>query len=90
VVTVRTPEQVEADGALTEAVERCLRAYQEDGTAWALSEYVVISSQHRWDDDGDGITAVATLYRDSDVPVHRALGLVQYAATRMRALIAED
>ncbi len=72
VAVARTPEQREADAALTAAIEQTLTA------------------QTRYDDDGDPTTAVGTLFRDGDVPYHRALGLLDYAATRMRAAITED
>ncbi|TBL44255.1 hypothetical protein EYA84_02095 [Verrucosispora sp. SN26_14.1] len=85
----RTPDQVAADEALTAAIEQALHAYS-DGEPWVLTEYVVVTSQHRFDDDGEGLTAVGTLYRDGDVPLHRALGLVDYAAVRMRKPAAED
>lgn len=83
----RTDEQRAADAALTAAVERVLQAYDDD--AWVLTEYVVITSQHRYDDDGDACTAVGVLMRDDDVPLHRALGLVEYASVRLRRRVAE-
>ena len=85
-----TPEQREADAALTAAIEQTLTAYADDGQAWILTEYVVLTAQTRYDDEGDPTTAVGTLFRDGDVPYHRALGLLDYAATRMRAAITED
>lgn len=85
----RTPEQVAADDALTLAIEGALQAYTDDGQAWVISEYVVITAQHRFDDDGDGLTAVGVLYRDGDVPTHRALGLLDFASTRMRQTICD-
>ena len=84
----RTPDQVAADDALTAAIERVLQVY-DDGDAWVLTEYVVVTAQHRFDDDGEGLTAVGALFRDSDVPIHRALGLLEYASTRMRHRIAQ-
>lgn len=86
----RTPEQVAADDALTQAIEQVMHAYYDTDVAWVLSEYVVVTAQHRFDDSGDGVTAVGTLYRDGDVPLHRALGLVDYASTRLKKTIAED
>lgn len=85
----RTEEQIAADNALSEAIERTLAAYADDGEAWVATEYVVITSQQRFDEEGETLTAVGILYRDGDVPVHRALGLVEYAAARMRAMIAD-
>jgi hypothetical protein len=64
----RTPEQTAADDALTTALERVIIAYHGSDEAWVLSEYVAITAQHRFDDDGDGVTAVATVFRDADAP----------------------
>ena len=86
----RTPEQVEADEALTAGINRCAEAYQDDNTPWTLTEFMVVAAQHRWDDDGDARSAITLLYREDSVPLHRALGLAEYAATRLRATIAED
>lgn len=54
-----------------------------------LTEYVVATSQHRFDDDGETLTAVGCLFRDGDVPTHRALGLLEYSSTRLRHRIAQ-
>lgn len=86
----RTPEQVEADEALTAAIQRVIAVRYPDDLPFALTEYVVITSQHRWDDDGEGVTAVGALYRDDDVPYHRALGLLEYATARIRKAICDD
>lgn len=86
----RTPEQIAADTALTEAIERAIAAYWTEGGAWVLTEYVVCVSQARWDDHGDQLTAVGVIYRDGDVPHHRALGLVEYVAARIRKQITDD
>lgn len=85
----RTPEQVTADLALTAAIEQALAAYGDE-QAYVLTEYVVVTSQQRFDDDGDSVTAVGLVYRDGDVPTHRALGLCEYAATRLRHYISQD
>ncbi|AYF29302.1 hypothetical protein CSH63_17890 [Micromonospora tulbaghiae] len=85
----RTPEQVAADDALTAAIEQVLQAYGDD-QAYILTEYVVVTSQQRFDEDGDGITAIGCINRDSDVPYHRVLGLLEFAATRTRKDIATD
>jgi hypothetical protein len=85
----RTPEQVAADDALTAAVEACLAAYGGNPT-YVLMEYIVVATSTGWDDDGEQRTAVGVCHRDGDVPLHRCLGLAEYAATRYRATIAED
>lgn len=85
----RTPEQVAADNALTDAIEACLQAYGGPGS-YVLTEYIVITAQTGWDDDGEQLTAVGVCHRDGDVPLHRCLGLAEYAAARYRKRIAED
>lgn len=85
----RSGEQVAADDALTTAIERVLQAYGDD-QAYVLTEYVVVTSQQRFDEDGDGITAVGLMFRDSAVPTHRALGLCEYASTRLRHTVMQD
>lgn len=88
---MRTPEQVAADDGLTEAIRAVMLAYAGDEpTAYVLTEYVVISAHHRYDDDGEPITAVSAIYRDGDVPAHRALGLMEFARARLKAFIASD
>ncbi|NBE80326.1 hypothetical protein [Micromonospora rubida] len=85
----RTPEQVAADDTLTAAIEQTLAAYS-DGQPYVLTEYVVVTAQHSFADDGDSLTAIGCLSRDSDVPLHRMLGLVEYASTRLRKRATDD
>lgn len=84
----RTPEQVAADEQLTRAIEAVQSVYGMTEEAWVMSEYVVVAAGHRYDDEGESVTAISTLYRDGDVPVHRALGLLTYASTQLRTYIA--
>jgi len=86
----RTPEQKAADEALTAAIEAAARLHFEEGQGWVMSEYVTVAAHHRFDEEGESYTAVSLIYRDGDVPYHRALGLLEYAAARMRAAIMED
>jgi hypothetical protein len=86
----RTPEQIEADDGLTDAITKVIKAYHGAERAFVLSEYVVLVAQQGWEDDGDSVTAMTSVPRDGDVPIHRLLGLVEYASTRYRATIAED
>jgi hypothetical protein len=87
---VRTAEQRDADEALTAAIEQVLRAYGEGAWNGVLTEYIVITSQQNFDDDGEGLTAVGSIFRDGEVPLHRALGLAEYAAARYRKRITTD
>jgi hypothetical protein len=72
------------------AIEHVITAYYDSDEAWLLSEYVVLTAQQRFDDNGDSVTAVGTILRDGDVPLHRALGLVDYVATRLRMHAVDD
>lgn len=67
-----------------------MRAHHGEERPFVLTEYVVITAQQGFDDDGDGLTAVGALYRDKDVPTHRALGLIEYVGARLRKNITED
>ncbi|MCU1677264.1 MAG: hypothetical protein JWM93_2022 [Frankiales bacterium] len=88
---MRTPEQIAADDALSAAIDGHLRAYYPDETSPGVSgEYVVVATWQLWDDAGEGSTRYVVIPRDQDVPVHRLVGLLDYALTRKRAFIAED
>lgn len=85
---MRTGEQIAADAALTEAIERVRAAYNDPGDAeWLLTDYLVIYAAQRFGPDGEGWTMVGSVYRDDDVPGYRLLGLIEFAAARVRALI---
>jgi hypothetical protein len=86
----RTPEQREADAQLAEAVDRVAEAYGEQSAGWVTTEYVVIWARQGWDDDGDPSTVVGTAVPENTVPIHRLLGLFEYAAVRYRKLIGTD
>lgn len=77
----RTEEQIKADENLTEAIDQCIRAYgyEED---FILTDYMVIAAQVKLDEDGDTVTAYSYLYRDSDLPYHKILGLMEVARRR--------
>lgn len=86
----RTPEETAADDALTAAIEQVIAVYYPSHDRYVLSEYVVVTCQQRFDDNGDSITAIGTMFRDGDVPPHRALGLIDYAHTRLKKRITDD
>lgn len=86
----RTDEQREADDALRAAIERVAAAYEDAASGWVVTEYVTIYSQQGWDADGDQCTAVGTAVDGGTTPIHRLLGLCEYASTRYRKLIATD
>lgn len=97
----RNDRQKAADEALSAAIIETWRAYYE-GEPYADGEippeaaiegvpmeYVVIGTMHSIDDDGASYTHVFNLYSDNNVPVHRLLGLVEYAKLRLANLVQE-
>jgi hypothetical protein len=81
----RTPEQRAADTAFEAAIQALRAAYDE--TEGMLMEWVVLTSQHIAEDDGSSSTAVSRWVAPGQ-PLHRSLGLLDYGATRLRAVIA--
>ena len=51
------------------------------------TEYLCIYSMQTWDEEGDALTAVCMAVDGDSVPIHRQLGLVEYAATRLRRAV---
>lgn len=79
----RTVEQISADEALTEAIQRVLNVYgiQSD---YLLGDYLIVCTQARIDEDGEACSAYAHLYRNGDLPAHAILGLLDVARTRIQ------
>ena len=86
----RTPEQIAADDALTEAIERAWHAYYPGTEPGILTEYVVLARRRSYDDEGDPLTANAIMPRDGDIPIDLMLGLTEYTSARLRKRICED
>lgn len=82
----QTPQR-EADEQLAAAIDRASVAYFGH-SGRVVTEYVVVVARQGWDADGDPVSSVETLHPDGDLPYHRALGLVEYAATVYRTRIA--
>lgn len=85
----RTEEQVEADENLTKAIDQCIKAYEGE-EAFILTDYMVIAAQAKLDDAGDQSTAYSYLYRDSDLPYHKILGLLEVARARAKFHLMEE
>lgn len=73
---------MEADENLTNAIDQCLRAYEFEED-YILTDYMIIAVQAKIDEDGDTAMAYAYLYRDSDLPYHKILGLLEVARSRV-------
>lgn len=82
----RTQEQVEADENLTKAIDMSLRAYGFEDD-YIVTDYMVIAAQVKLDSDGDTETAYSYIYRDSDLPTHVILGLLDIAHARIKGRI---
>lgn len=83
----RTQEQVDADEALTMAIERVRQAYQGDGPPGYLDEYIVVYTCMSTDEEGDLITPVGYHPREGLMPLHREMGLLTYVLTVMKGHI---
>jgi hypothetical protein len=84
----RTTEQIAADDALSNAIDRCVIAYYGCDDAISL-EYVVAVARQRINAAGDPEYTFNTVYRDNCVPTTRALGLLE-AASRSLTVGALD
>lgn len=92
----RTPEQIEADEALTKALETWLRAYELDGSASddqvprVLTDYVVFMATQGFMPDGDTVTGHPYVLRDMAMPLYRAVGLVHIGLEYLVSTLEDD
>jgi hypothetical protein len=81
---------VVSEGDLNAAYERLADAItdvaQLEGTQGVLTEWVVVTSHQRYDDDGEQLVQIGQwLPGGGDaVPYHRVMGLLDYALTLRR------
>ncbi len=73
----RTPEQIEADDALTAAILAARNAYFPEAAENLLTDYVVTFADVRYDDDGERQVGVGWLLRDNEVDAYKVRGLLQ-------------
>lgn len=79
---MRSSEQEAADQALTDAIERVRQAYFPIDAMTIINEYVVCVAVTEI--EGDVIVnSTVNLYRDGDIPTHRAIGLFEMAKINM-------
>lgn len=80
---MRTSEQKTADDNLEAAIRAALEAHNLGrGT---LVDYIVLTAETLFGDDGIQRTNIARLTAGDGVPHYRLLGLLDYAATMYRA-----
>lgn len=73
----------------TAALENAIRARLADfGDNGILTDWLVITAQQTFDDDGDPVTSVGVLLPTDSFPMYRILGLLDHATVRYRADLA--
>lgn len=86
----KDPELAAAEEALTAAIQALLAVVDgENAGKWSLGEYVLVTAQYAYDGEGDLLTSTGLFSRDGQVPLHRALGLVDNARTRLKSWLTE-
>ena len=86
----RTPEQRAADDALAAAVEQVMSANGYTGRGLITTDFVVLVAQQGYADDGDGVSAMAWLLRDGEMPWHRIIGVVRAGLTRIEHVYNQE
>lgn len=80
----RTEAQIEADDALTAAIEGVLRAYADEDDPGIMDRYMpgeyIVVATHMGLVDGEDVSMTNVLFKDNDVSLPRAIGLARYAA----------
>jgi len=83
-----SPELKEAYTELEASLEKLLRLRGAEGV---LTEYVMLASLQSFDEEGDAVASVMmVLPHEGGIPYHRALGLVDYTQTVLRAEVARN
>ncbi|MEV0357125.1 hypothetical protein AB0H71_13790 [Nocardia sp. NPDC050697] len=83
-MTDRTPEQIAADEALTEAIQNAWLAYAPNSDFGVLMEYVVLARRRTFAEDGEPLTANIMIPRDQDVPIDLLIGMTGQAEAIFR------
>jgi len=76
----RTDAQVEADNALSAAIDAVVNAYELAADGEVNGEYVLVVEQQRMDGDGDITHSYCIMLKDGKVSTVRAVGLLETAA----------
>lgn len=61
-----------------------------EGFEGVLTEWVVLTSHHRFDDDGSTISQNGKLLPPGQTPHHHIMGLLDFELTRLRAEAAQE
>jgi hypothetical protein len=84
-----TPEQKAANEAIGEAIKSAQRAYGYD-ERFMVTDWVVLTAETRFDDDGEQISAYARIYQNGSMPDYRVLGLLEVHASYVRDHLREE
>jgi hypothetical protein len=85
----RNKAQVEADDALTLAMENCIKAYMpEYASAYTLTDFVVLTALQRLDESGIVVTQHPMFMSNGDIPWYRILGLIEIHSLKARKEIS--
>ncbi|WP_280465857.1 hypothetical protein [Nocardia brasiliensis] len=85
----RTPEQIAADNALTEALEGVWAAYCPEPDPGVLLEYTVLATRRGMNIDGSAWSSFGAFTRDDNVPTYVQMGMLQYRLTRLKQSLSE-
>lgn len=85
-MTARTPEQIEADEALTIAIEMALRAYLVLEDDERVVTYAVVGVSTTFEMIEQDRRALFSVFKDNAVSDPEALGLFMLGAERIRKL----
>jgi hypothetical protein len=75
----RTPEQIEADSALSLAVDAVVKAYEMSAAGEVNGDYVLVVEQQCMDEEGDINHSYCIMLKDGRVSTVRAVGLLETA-----------
>jgi hypothetical protein len=84
----RTPEQIAADDALTEAIRRVAEAYPETPEG-ILTGYLIYTVHQNFLSDGNGTTRVDYITKDNEMPWHHIIGLARMGSVMLEQEMAE-
>lgn len=78
----RTPQQVEADTNLRNAIEQANAAYMN--VEGVITDYLVLFAEQAFDDQGEGTTKIGAIVCDPPPPAYRQIGLLHTILGRLQ------
>ena len=84
------PEDPVLKAAYRQLEDAILAVARLEGFDGILTEWVVLTSHHHFDDDGDTISQNGKLLPPGLIPLHHVMGLLDFELTRLRAEAARE